>query len=221
MLALEDQPAEIGNDLQIEDADVGGAGDALMILDAEVTEEEDQSDSGDDAPPPVTPPSEPSPVPREESPSRDSPPPPPRYPDDGIDRDLTISSTWGCFRITPKRNAKFGGFQVACRFHKLNFKTGCKRWFPLQGNTEADMNNTTRRMKFWSNAAPGFDRQRKHMRFPALFADAPPDALLEATQVTEAPGHISNDVELDQLDGRSPGGESAESDTSSSSSSSD
>ena len=57
------------------------------------------------------------------------------------------------------------------------------------------------------------------MRFPALFADAPPDALLEATQVTEVPDHILNDVELDELDGRSPGGESAESDTSSSSSS--
>ena len=115
MLALVDQPAEIGNDLQIEDADVGGAGDALMILDVE---EEDQSDSGGDATPPVTPPREPSPVPREESPSRDSPPPPPpRYPDDGIDRDLIIRSTWGCFRITPKRNAKFEGFQVTCRFH--------------------------------------------------------------------------------------------------------
>ena len=84
----------------------------------------------------------------------------------------------------------------------------------------ADMDNAIRRLKFWCNAAPGFDRQRKHMRFPALFADAPPDALLEATQVTEAPDHILNDEELDELDGRSPaGGESAENDTSSSSSS--
>ena len=46
------------------------------------------------------------------------------------------SGWWGCFRITPKQPSKasrFGGFQVACPFHRLNDKTDCKKFLSLAG----------------------------------------------------------------------------------------
>ena len=49
--------------------------------------------------------------------------------------------SWGCFKITPKQataKPEFGGFQVACPFHRLKSKMVCKRLLSIAGPTKKD-----------------------------------------------------------------------------------
>lgn len=95
------------------------------------------------------------------------------------------------------------GFQVTCPYHKLNKKTGCRRWFKLTGDeSEEEHELLLRRLMWWCTTAQEFDRQRTHLRsiLPQRH-DLPHLGFLRAKLETmEAPllGLVFDDQDLDE-----------------------
>ena len=118
-------------------------------------------------------------------------------------RNMLASSTWGCFRITPKQpgsvgGGAFGGYEGACRFHKRNNVTGCKTFVSVKGPTEADRDLAFRQVLFWLSLARDYDRQRQHL---AANINPPPSMeVILARRIDDAPDAtmVKTDAELDK-----------------------
>ena len=111
----------------------------------------------------------------------------------------------GAFQITPRQadiRPPFGGWQAACPFHKLNDKSGCKKWFGLEGSSDADKTKLVRRILWWCACASDYSRQRKHVCYESPTEDVQDDAFVLAMlpQDRPPPKSIKTDVELDDAD---------------------
>ena len=92
-----------------------------------------------------------------------------------------------------------GGLQADCPFHRRNKTTGCRKCFPILGETHDDFLAARRRLQFWCTHAPLFQRQRDHIRFAFVDGDVPVDHILEDLLVADGPEYtVKTDVELDQ-----------------------
>ena len=146
-------------------------------------------------------------------PSPDPPDPPPAVEPAIAERRLQRSyaalgltgTTWGPFRISPKSQGVFGGFQAACCYHRLNNKSGCKKWFPLSSNAPEHKRQVARRIMWWLIRHSDFQRQRDHIRLNIEDEDVPSDdflvAVLPSAEDRPALSTIKTDEELDLEDG--------------------
>ena len=122
-------------------------------------------------------------------------------------RELLSSSTWGCFRITPKQpgtsgNLTFGGYEGSCKFHKKSDKTGCKKFVSIKGPGPEPRDLALRQVLYWCSQAKDHDRQRKHL---AAATHPPPSMeVLNSWRIDEAPlaCDVKSDLELDRLEQR-------------------
>ena len=118
-------------------------------------------------------------------------------------QNMLASSTWGCFRITPKQpgsagGGTFGGFEGACRFHKRSLVTGCKKFVSVKGPSEADRDFAFRQALFWLSLAPEHNRQRTHLA--ANITPPPSMEMILARRIDDAPdpSTVRTDEELDK-----------------------
>ena len=151
----------------------------------------------------------PSPPPPAALPSPPPPPPPPAAGLHGVAVFEMKSFHFGPFTVTPRKpggpGGKFGGYQANCPFHRLSKKSGCRKWSPLQRNTEEERRAALLRLHTWCLLFHRFNRQRHHVGY-GLPADAmvPPVPWLRAKR-DEATDHyaalgrnsVLTDVELD------------------------
>lgn len=113
--------------------------------------------------------------------------------------DRLSSGAFRHFKITPKQyEESYGGYQATCLFHKKNHKTGCKRWFRVDGPSRKDKEDAVKLLLHWCIIAPDFDRQRAHLYCPMSLADCPDVATMMALEPTdERPVGVRKNVELD------------------------
>lgn len=120
-----------------------------------------------------------------------------------------IGRTVGPFRLTPKQpdqksGGQYGGWEVFCPFHRKNFKSGCRKWFPLLGPNLQHKQEAAAAALEWCAAARRFDRQWLHLAFAVDYAAAAPVSTTRLLPIfMEAPPKIrcAPDTELDGVDG--------------------
>ena len=122
--------------------------------------------------------------------------------------DILRSSRWGVSGITPKQpgsagSGRFGGWEARCPFHKLNDKSGCKRFLRITGPSPQDQTNTLRRLLYWCSVAQEYNRQRLHLGFLPPLEECPPVALIMSRKITDKPQSVKTD---DALDAEEAGG---------------
>ena len=112
---------------------------------------------------------------------------------------------WGAFTISVKKVEKgrpYGGYQASCIYHKLNDKTGCKKFWRNHGPTKADALMTLRALVFWCQEAKEHSRQRNHMWFDPKPDDEslPSWAFMKGRRLeaTHRSREVKTDVELDE-----------------------
>ena len=124
----------------------------------------------------------------------------------GVGDGPLVAVSWGVFRFTPKQPGRgtglFGGYQSNCPFHKLSKKSGCRKFFQVQGPTIQDRKDTVRRLTWWSLSHRDFNRQRLHIAYDAPLDHVPDHSMLMALSITEMPDKntILDDGELDSLE---------------------
>jgi len=79
-----------------------------------------------------------------------------------------------------KSGGPFGGYQAICPFHRKSARTGCSKWFRVNGPAYADRAEAARASLHWCAQAAKFDRQWQHVAFSVDRAAAP------ALQITRA-----------------------------------
>lgn len=121
----------------------------------------------------------------------------------GLDDRLGNEGVWGSGRITFVKvtsSRKFGGWQGACKFHALNNKTGCKKFFGIKapGGLEERV-RALNQARWWLNEARLFDRQRHHLAWSGGgdISNMPASDVLFAQQPGRPEGVVKTDVQLD------------------------
>ena len=118
---------------------------------------------------------------------------------------LFAAEMWGCFRLTPKHPAKgrpFGGIQADCPYHRLNNKTGCRKYLQLRDATAEERDKAVRALKGWCTDALNFSRQRYHRGSFCHIDAAPSEAILAASLPSVGDGPAAppqTDAELDAV----------------------
>ena len=120
-------------------------------------------------------------------------------------QEVLRSGSWGCFAITPKQpsaKSRFGGFQLACPFHRLNSKTDCKRFLSAEGPTRKHKMECLRKLIWWASIAKQCSRQRIHMTQPLELASGVDFDLLQLHVITEKPSRadVFDDEQLHNLE---------------------
>lgn len=92
---------------------------------------------------------------------------------------LLLGKKIGPFRFTPKQpsqqsGGRYGGWEASCPFHRKNFKSGCRKWFPVCGPTLKDKQECAAAALDWCAAAHQFDRQWLHLAYQVDYATAVP-----------------------------------------------
>lgn len=90
-----------------------------------------------------------------------------------------IARAMGPFRFTPKQitqksGGKYGGWEVACPFHRKNRTSGCRKWFGLCGPTLRDKQECVAAALEWCAAARQFSRQWQHIAYQVDYKAAAP-----------------------------------------------
>ncbi len=116
---------------------------------------------------------------------------------------LMRSGRFGVFRLTPKQpgtssSGAYGGLQATCPFHRLNARSGCKKFVTIRGPSVEDKSAALRVLLQWCVEAPNYSRQRYHMAVPLAPESAPPWAFLLSRRIDDEPrGPVQTDAELD------------------------
>ena len=112
----------------------------------------------------------------------------------------TANYTWGAFRFTFKRTGAQVLLQSTCPFHAKSSATGCKKSLNISPATEEKKKEVTRLLKFWSNSARQYTRQRLHMAMPLDISTCPEEAVLDSQVISasEKPDVVQTDAELDK-----------------------
>lgn len=105
---------------------------------------------------------------------------------DGLD--LIIGRRIGPFRFTPKQSfhksgGKHGGWEVFCPFHAKNYKSGCRKWFPILGPALRDKQVAANAALAWCAAASMVDKHCLHLAYPIDYDAAPPAAVTRALPI--------------------------------------
>jgi hypothetical protein len=108
--------------------------------------------------------------------------------------DLIMGQRIGPFRLTPKQSVhksggKHGGWEVFCPFHAKNYKSGCRKWFPILGPALHDKQVAANAALAWCAAAATVNKQCLHLAYPINYDAAPPAAVTRALAIfqTDAP----------------------------------
>ena len=102
-------------------------------------------------------------------------------------------------RKQPKSAPPYGGYEAACKFHRKNLVTGCKRFIRIEENTDAGRQATLLALKHWCNCARNFNRQPLHVRMPVGRFDVPDSVVIDAQKISAPPpDHVKTDEELDE-----------------------
>eukprot|EP00969_Alexandrium_andersonii_P272348 12036348-Alexandrium_andersonii.AAC.1 len=112
---------------------------------------------------------------------------------------------WGSGRTTfkiPSSGSKFGGWQGSCRCHKLNDKTGCKKFFSIRDSTPEANELALRTARHWINMGPTFQRKRDHGSYNPSGAEVPEASVVSQQRVYEVPAIVLTDVELDAAEAK-------------------
>lgn len=129
-----------------------------------------------------------------------------------LEAELAFESIqYGIFRITARPahtsgGGPFGGWQGSCPFHKLNERTGCKRFFGFRDDSLAERELKLRLCKWWCLEGPPCTRQRHHLYMPMNIDDTPSMEFLDACALEDEdrPDEVQTDAQLDALDGLLP-----------------
>ena len=111
---------------------------------------------------------------------------------------------WGAFLITrtaAARSPPHGGLRASCPFHKLNDRTGCKKFVTLREGTAEHEECVRQALRHWCNQARHHDRQRGHMGHAGLdIARTPAPEVVLAERIDEGPAStVIPDAELDRV----------------------
>ena len=108
--------------------------------------------------------------------------------------DLIIGRRIGPFRFTPKQSfhksgGKHGGWEVFCPFHAKNYKSGCRKWFPILGPALRDKQVAANAALAWCAAASTVDKHCLHLAYPIDYNTAPLASVTRALPIfqTDAP----------------------------------
>ena len=108
--------------------------------------------------------------------------------------DLIIGRRIGPFRFTPKQSfhksgGKHGGWEVFCPFHAKNYKSGCRKWFPILGPALRDKQVAANAALAWCAAASTVDKHCLHLAYPIDYNAAPLASVTRALPIfqTDAP----------------------------------
>ncbi len=108
--------------------------------------------------------------------------------------DLITGRRIGPFRFTPKQSfhksgGKHGGWEVFCPFHAKNYKSGCRKWFPILGPGLRDKQVAANAALAWCAAASTVNKHCLHLAYPIDYHAAPPAAVTRALPIfqTDAP----------------------------------
>jgi hypothetical protein len=119
-------------------------------------------------------------------------------------RNQTIALQWGpCVISRSVSQAGHPFVEARCVFHKLDTKTGCKKTFGFDNDSEPLVLGA---LKHWCNTSRDFDRQRHHMQSLKRWDDVPvqSEEVLLANRIPEAekpdPQTVRTDKELDADD---------------------
>lgn len=113
--------------------------------------------------------------------------------------------SWGVFKITPKQGkaGKFGGFQVACPFHRKNYKSDCHKFIALDGppDDRVARMRCMRRLLWWCWQTKQQPRQYIHIAMDLPDGNDMDYAFIQANKITEAPARqdVWTDEDLDSL----------------------
>lgn len=111
-------------------------------------------------------------------------------------------NVWGSGRLTarPPTLASSGGWQAACKHHRLNEKTGCKKFFRAESASEADWESAKCRARHWLNMAEEFSRKRDHAEFNPQPEDVPPHNVLLLQRPGPPAQPVMTDEDLDWME---------------------
>ena len=138
-----------------------------------------------------------------------------------------LNHNWGAFRFTLKALRSSTGhpgfaWQCACRYHRKNDRTGCKKSIAVPGGPEeweAQSSKVLQRLRFWATRACDFHFQRHHVAFDPDPELLPPWEVIEAQRIDEPPPEppFPDDGHPEQSSSNSTSSSSSESSSSSSS----
>jgi hypothetical protein len=108
---------------------------------------------------------------------------------EGLDR--IIGRRMGPFRFTPKQSfhksgGKHGGWEVFCPFHAKNYKSGCRKWFPILGPALCDKQAAANAALAWCAAASTVNKHCLHLAYPIDYDAAPPAAVTRALPIFQS-----------------------------------
>ena len=123
----------------------------------------------------------------------------------------------GPFRFTPKQpfhksGGKHGGWEVYCPFHAKNWKSGCRKWFPILGPSLRDKQVAANAALAWCAAASTVNKHCLHLAYPIDYDAAPPATVTRALPIfhTDAPStRAVPDSEMMHTDDLAPAGPKA------------
>jgi hypothetical protein len=110
----------------------------------------------------------------------------------------------GPFRFTPKQSfhksgGKHGGWEVFCPFHAKNYKSGCRKWFPILGPALRDKQVAANAALAWCAAASTVDKHCLHLAYPIDYDTAPLAAVTRALPIFQTDTssiHVIPDSEM-------------------------
>lgn len=119
--------------------------------------------------------------------------------------DIIMGRRIGPFRFTPKQafhrsGGRYGGWEVFCPFHAKNFKSGCRKWFPILGPALSDKQAAANAALAWCAAASTVERHCLHLAYPIDYDAAPPITVTRALPIFQTDASSINMVPDSAMD---------------------